>query len=117
MDTLTFGTDGWRDVIAEKFTFSNVARAAQAYADYLISQKQTSVLVGHDTRFLGEQFARHAAEVLSANGLRVFLSKGFIPTPALSYAVKHHSAGGGLMLTADFSRLQTQRPVWWHSHT
>jgi alpha-D-glucose phosphate-specific phosphoglucomutase len=100
MDTLTFGTDGWRDVIAEKFTFENVARAAQAYADYLLSQKQTSVLVGHDTRFLGEQFARHAAEVLAANGLRVFLSKGYIPTPALSYAVKHHGAGGGIMLTA-----------------
>jgi alpha-D-glucose phosphate-specific phosphoglucomutase len=100
MDTLTFGTDGWRDVIAEKFTFENVARAAQAYADYLLSKNQMSVLVGHDTRFLGEQFARHAAEVLAANGLRVLLSKGYIPTPALSYGVKHHSAGGGIMLTA-----------------
>ena len=100
MDTLTFGTDGWRDVIAEKFTFDNVARAARAYADYLISHKQTTVLVGHDTRFLGDGFARHAAEVLAANGLRVLLSKGFIPTPALSYAVKHYSAGGGIMLTA-----------------
>jgi phosphomannomutase len=100
MDTLTFGTDGWRDVIAEKFTFDNVARAAQAYADYLISQKQTIVLVGHDTRFLGDGFARHAADVLAANGLRVLLSKGFIPTPALSYAVKYYGAGGGIMLTA-----------------
>lgn len=100
MDTLTFGTDGWRDVIAEKFTFDNVARAAQAYADYLVSKNQTSVLVGHDTRFLGDGFARHAAEVLAANGLHVLLSKEFIPTPALSYAVKHHGAGGGIMLTA-----------------
>ncbi len=100
MDTLTFGTDGWRDVIAEKFTFDNVARAAQAYADYLISQNQTTVLVGHDTRFLGHEFARHAAEVLAANGLRVLLSKGYIPTPALSYGVKHYGAGGGIMLTA-----------------
>lgn len=100
MDTLTFGTDGWRDVIAEQFTFENVARAAQAYADYLLSKNQTSVLVGHDTRFLGEQFARHAAEVLATNSLHVLLSKGFIPTPALSYAVKHHGAGGGIMLTA-----------------
>jgi phosphomannomutase len=100
MDTLTFGTDGWRDVIADKFTFDNVARAAQAYADYLLGQKQSTVLIGHDTRFLGDGFARHAAEVLAANGLRVLLSRGYLPTPALSYAVKHYSAGGGIMLTA-----------------
>jgi phosphomannomutase len=100
MDTLTFGTDGWRDIIADKFTFDNLARAAQAYADYLLSQKETSVLVGHDTRFLGDGFARHAAEVLAANGLRVLLSRSYLPTPALSYAVKHYGAGGGIMLTA-----------------
>lgn len=100
MDTLTFGTDGWRDVIADKFTFENVGRAAQAYADYALSQKHEAVLVGHDTRFLGSQFARHSAEILAANGLRVLLSDGFIPTPALSFAVKHFGAGGGIMLTA-----------------
>jgi alpha-D-glucose phosphate-specific phosphoglucomutase len=100
MDTLTFGTDGWRDVIADKFTFENLGRAAQAYADYAKNEKMTTVLVGHDTRFLGAQFARHSAEILAANGLRVLLSDGFIPTPALSYAVKHYSAGGGIMLTA-----------------
>ncbi len=105
MDTLTFGTDGWRDVIADKFTFENLGRAAQAYAEYALAQKSTSekhttVLVGHDTRFLGAQFARHSAEILAANGLRVLLSDGFIPTPALSYAVKHYGAGGGIMLTA-----------------
>jgi phosphomannomutase len=100
MDTLTFGTDGWRDVIAEKFTFDNLARAAQAYAAYALSEKHTTVLVGHDTRFLGAQFARHTAEVLAANGLRVLLSKSYIPTPALSFAVKQYGAGGGIMLTA-----------------
>jgi phosphomannomutase len=100
MDTLTFGTDGWRDVIADKFTFENLGRAAQAYAGYAESEKMTTVLVGHDTRFLGSQFARHTAEVLAANGLRVLLSESFIPTPALSYAVKHFGAGGGIMLTA-----------------
>ncbi|MGL4611005.1 MAG: phosphoglucomutase/phosphomannomutase family protein [Trueperaceae bacterium] len=118
MDTLTFGTDGWRDVIADKFTFANVARAAQAYADYLLSQtidvaqvtdatqtpeqasKKITVLVGHDTRFMGAEFALHAAEVLAANGLHVLLSEAFVPTPALSYAVKHYGAAGGLMLTA-----------------
>jgi phosphomannomutase len=100
MDTLTFGTDGWRDVIADKFTFENLGRAAQAYADYALSEKHEAVLVGHDTRFLGAQFARHTAEVLAANGLHVLLSENFIPTPALSYAVKHYGAGGGIMLTA-----------------
>jgi alpha-D-glucose phosphate-specific phosphoglucomutase len=100
MDTLTFGTDGWRDVIADKFTFENLGRTTQAYAEYALSEKHTTVLVGHDTRFLGEQFARHSAEVLAANGLRVLLSKSYVPTPALSYAVKHYGAGGGIMLTA-----------------
>lgn len=100
MDTLIFGTDGWRDVIADKFTFTNLGRATQAYADYLTSQHQTTVVVGHDTRFLGDKFARHAAEILAANGLKVLLSKDYLPTPALSFAVKHYTAGGGLMLTA-----------------
>ena len=96
MDTLVFGTDGWRDVIADKFTFINLARATQAYADYLISQEQHTVVVGHDTRFLGYQFARHAAEILAANGLKVFLSESYLPTPALSYAVKYYGAGVAL---------------------
>ncbi|MCA9837087.1 MAG: phosphoglucomutase/phosphomannomutase family protein [Trueperaceae bacterium] len=100
MDTLVFGTDGWRDIIGDKFTFENVSRASQAYADYLRSQGAKTVVVGHDTRFNGDRFARRAAEVLAANGLKVYLSNGYIPTPALSFAVKHLEAGGGLMLTA-----------------
>ena len=100
IDKLVFGTDGWRDVIADKFTFANVSRAAQAYADYLLSQGQSKVLVGHDTRFNGPLFARRAAEVLAANGLDVAVSQDYLPTPALSFAVKHLQAGGGVMLTA-----------------
>jgi phosphomannomutase len=100
MDTLIFGTDGWRDVIADKFTFTNLSRATQAYADYLVNQGASSVVVGHDTRFLGSAFARRASEILAANGLKVYLSKTYLPTPALSYAVKYYGAGGGLMLTA-----------------
>ena len=102
--TLTFGTDGWRDVIAERYTFANLARAAQAYAEYLLeqaqTQKQTKVLVGYDTRFNSKLFAQHAAEVLAANGLEVLVAKNYLPTPALSFAVKHLGAGGGVMLTA-----------------
>ena len=100
MDTLKFGTDGWRDIIGERFTFDNVGRAAQAYADHLKAQGQTLVLVGYDTRFNGSRFARRVAEVLAANSLDVRLSESYIPTPALSFAVKHYGAGGGVMLTA-----------------
>lgn len=100
MDTLVFGTDGWRDIIGDKYTFENLSRASQAYADYLRAQEAKTVVVGHDTRFNGDRFARRAAEVLAANGLKVYLSASYIPTPALSFAVKHLQAGGGLMLTA-----------------
>lgn len=100
MDKLVFGTDGWRDVIADRFTFSNVSRAAQAYADYLSNQGKTTVLVGYDTRFNGALFAKRTAEVLAANGLNVFVSDSYLPTPALSFAVKRLQAGGGVMLTA-----------------
>ena len=99
-DTLKFGTDGWRDIIGERFTFDNVARAAQAYAQHLKDKGQTLVLVGYDTRFNGARFARHVAQTLAANGLEVKLSENYLPTPALSFAVKHYSAGGGVMLTA-----------------
>ena len=100
MDKLKFGTDGWRDVIGDRFTFRNLSRAAQAYAEHLIEAGETRVLVGYDTRFNGELFARRAAEVLAANGLEVLLSRSYLPTPALSYAVKHYGGGGGVMLTA-----------------
>jgi phosphomannomutase len=99
-DKLVFGTDGWRDIIGDKFTFDNVARAAQAYANYLNIQGENKVLVGYDTRFNGHLFARRTAEVLAANNLEVLLAQDFLPTPALSFAVKHYGAGGGIMLTA-----------------
>jgi phosphomannomutase len=97
---LRFGTDGWRDIIADTFTYSNVSRAAQAYADHLLSKQQSRVVVGFDTRFGGAGFATCVAKVMMANGLEVFLSKNHLPTPALSFAVKHFDAGGGVMITA-----------------
>lgn len=100
MDTLVFGTDGWRDLIGDKFTFLNVGRAAQAYADYLQEQGTPSAVVGYDTRFNGALFARRVAEVLAANGVETRLSESYLPTPALSFAVKHYGVGGGVMLTA-----------------
>ncbi len=100
MDTLVFGTDGWRDIIGERFTFGNVSRVAQAYADYLHEEGTPSAVVGYDTRFNGALFARRAAEVLAANEIAVRVSESYLPTPALSFAVKHYGVGGGVMLTA-----------------
>lgn len=95
-----FGTDGWRDVIGDRFTMANLGRAAQAYAAHLLERGGGLVLVGHDTRFNGNLFAERVARVLAANGLDVRLARGVIPTPALSFATKHLGAAGAVMLTA-----------------
>ena len=100
MDELRFGTDGWRDVIAEKYTFANVARVAQATADYVKSVGGTRVVIGHDTRFLSDRFARHAAAIVAANGLEALLSRSYVPTPVASFAVVHEQAAAGVMITA-----------------
>ncbi|MER3443032.1 MAG: phosphohexose mutase [Meiothermus sp.] len=100
MASIKFGTDGWRDVIGANFTFDNVAKVAQAYADYLNSQGAKRVVVGYDTRFQAGKFAERAAQVLAAGGLEVLLSKSHVPTPVLSFAVWHLKADGGVMITA-----------------
>jgi len=101
MENLKFGTDGWRDIIADGFTLKNLSRATQAYATYLLKASKTaSVVVGYDTRFNGQLFAQCVAEVLVSNNIRVYLSEDFIPTPALSFAVKHYGASGGRYLSS-----------------
>ena len=104
MEPLTFGTDGWRDVIADRFTFANVRRAAEGYAIYLQETGAGAgdglVLVGYDTRFMARDFANVVAGVLRGHGLRPLVSQTYLPTPALSFAVKHMGAVGGVMLTA-----------------
>lgn len=107
-EPLSFGTDGWRDVIADRFTFSNLARAAQGYATWMRSQGARLVLVGHDTRFLGPEFARETAEILAGNGLAVMLADSFLPTPALSFAARHFRADGAVMLTASHNPARYQ---------
>jgi phosphomannomutase len=97
---IKFGTDGWRDIIADNFTYANVARVAAAHAAYLRSQGGSEVVIGHDTRFQGEGFAGVAATAMAAAGLKVHLASGYIPTPAVSFAVKWLGAAGGVMLTA-----------------
>lgn len=104
MGQIKFGTDGWRAVIAEDFTFANVARVAQATADYWtahpIAGTEKKVVLGYDRRFLSDRFARLTAEVFCGNGFKVLLTNQPTPTPAVSYAVKTQRAVGGVMITA-----------------
>lgn len=99
---IKFGTDGWRGVIAEDYTFANVRRCAQGFAAHLLSKGQAGgpVVIGHDKRFASEHFAVAAAEVLAGNGLRVLLTDGPTPTPVIAYAVVHHQAVGAINITA-----------------
>lgn len=99
---IKFGTDGWRGVIAEDYTFNNVRRCAQGFASYLNSngKKGSKVIIGHDKRFSSENFALAAAEVLAANGLNVLLTNGPTPTPVISYSVVANKAAGAINITA-----------------
>ena len=104
MAQIKFGTDGWRAVIAEDFTFRNLERVAQAAADYwaanTVPDTEQKVVVGYDRRFLSDQFATRTAEVLAGNGFKVVLTEEPTPTPAVSLAVKAQKAIGGVMITA-----------------
>jgi phosphomannomutase len=99
---IKFGTDGWRGVIAREFTFDNLSVVAQATMDYLIREGLAGkgLIVGYDRRFLSRQFAERVVEVAVGNGLKVFMTNDFAPTPAVSWAVRHLDAGGGVMITA-----------------
>jgi phosphomannomutase len=101
---IKFGTDGWRAVIAEGFTFENVARVAQATADYWtavpIAGTERKVIVGYDRRFFSDRFAQTCAEVFAGNEFQVVLTPEPTPTPSVSFAVKNLNAVGGVMITA-----------------
>ncbi|HVO70077.1 MAG TPA: phosphoglucomutase/phosphomannomutase family protein [Aggregatilineaceae bacterium] len=105
--SIGFGTDGWRAVIAETFTFGNLRLVAQAVADYVNNELVTNggsqppeVVVGFDTRFLSDRFAAETARVLAANGIITWLSRTDAPTPAISFNVKHKQAAAGVVITA-----------------
>ncbi len=99
---IKFGTDGWRGVIAEDYTFDNVRRCAQGFANYLLSKGKQGqwIVVGHDKRFSSEHFAAAVAEVLAGNGLKVYLTDGATPTPVIAYAVVDKKAAGAVNITA-----------------
>ena len=104
MSAIKFGTDGWRAVIAEDFTFGNLDRVAQASADYWqanpVAGTDKKVIIGYDRRFLSDQFGKRAAEIFAGNGFEVLLTPISTPTPSVSYAVKDLQAVGGVMITA-----------------
>jgi phosphomannomutase len=105
MADIVFGTDGWRGKVAEMYTFDNVRRCAQGFATYVLdlfkpAEIARGVVIGHDKRFSGQEFALAAAEVIAGNGIPVHFCDGATPTPAISYQVVHLNALGAINITA-----------------
>ena len=101
--SIRFGTSGWRAIIADEFTFENVRRATEGVCGYLTSDKHAAgqtLIIGCDSRFMGEKFSTVAAEIAAAKGFRVLLCTGQTPTPAISHAIRSLRASGGLNFTA-----------------
>ncbi len=100
--SIKFGTDGWRGIIADDFTFDNVRRVAGAIAAYVLKHEDAKrgVIVGYDTRFVSPQAARIVAEILAGAGVPVKLANDYTPTPAISFAVKQLGAAGGVVVTS-----------------
>ncbi len=107
MTQIKFGTDGWRAIIGQDYTYENVGLVLQGFCDVQASLGKTGVvIIGYDRRFCGKQFAEHAAEVLLANGFEVWLSQDYCPTPGVSWMVKHNNALAGVVITASHNPFQ-----------
>ena len=102
MTTIKFGTDGWRAIIADEFTFANVRACAQATARYFreVGGASRGIVVGYDTRFASEEFAAVVAEVLAGNGVAVQLCDRAAPTPVIGFNIRRLNAGGGIVITS-----------------
>ena len=105
---IKFGTDGWRAIIAEDFTFANVRACAQGVASYLkeTGLAQRGLVVGYDTRFASEEFAASVAEVMAGNGIKTYLASRHAPTPVVSYGVIERGAAGAVVITASHNPAQ-----------
>jgi phosphomannomutase len=110
---IKFGTDGWRGIIADDFTFANVRTAAEAIAAYVHGRLDSAeenpakgLCIGYDTRFGSKAFAHACAEVVAATGIPVALANNITPTPALSYGVRERGAAGGIMITSSHNPAQ-----------
>ncbi|PLX41900.1 MAG: phosphoesterase [Deltaproteobacteria bacterium] len=102
MKPITFGTEGWRGEVARDFTFEGVRRVTAALADFLNEEgsAQKGVAISFDRRFLAEEFAKESARVLAARGIKVHLSRSYLPTPVLSWSVREYGLASGVMITA-----------------
>ena len=105
MSQITFGTDGWRAVIAEDFTFANVEKVAYAIGQYVNESYQKNgipvpILVGYDTRFLADSFAKRAAQVFISMGIPARLADRDVPTPVIAYATQTEATFGAVQVTA-----------------
>jgi alpha-D-glucose phosphate-specific phosphoglucomutase len=102
--SIKFGTDGWRAVISDTFTFNNLRLVAQAIADYVRNEggngREAEVIIGFDTRFLSDRYAAEVARVMAGNGIVAWLTRADAPTPAISYSVVHKHAAAGIMISA-----------------
>src|SRR6202166_2563567 len=99
---IKFGTDGWRGIIADDFTFDNVRRVAGAIAAYVLKYEDAAhgIFIGYDTRFASRSAAQVVPDVVAPPGIPVNLANDYTPTPAVSYAVKDQGAAGGVMVTS-----------------
>src|SRR5580698_10558392 len=97
-----FGSDGWRGIIADDFTYANVRVAAAAIANYVLANENAAarVCIAYDTRFGSRSFAKVVAEVLAGAGIPVAMAEEITSTPALSFAVRERKAAGGVMITS-----------------
>ena len=102
IEDIKFGTDGFRAIVNEKFTFENVELITKSIAIYAKNHygMNKPILVGYDTRNMADEFAEFSAKILSEAGFRVMISEGYIPTPALAYCAKKLNTAGALMFTA-----------------
>lgn len=99
---IQFGTDGWRAIIGDGFTLDNLERVSRATAEWVIDTygRDSSVLIGYDTRFRGQDFTHHAARVMASMGLKVVVSDTHAPTPAVSWGTKQFGHQAGIVITA-----------------
>src|SRR5882762_7320801 len=106
---IKFGTSGWRAIVAEDFTFANVRLAVAAIADHVRSRKaKPTVIVGHDTRFFGEEFSLTAAQILREHGVHVLLCEGATPTPVIAHEIIRRKVDGAINFTASHNPAEYQ---------
>lgn len=115
---IKFGTSGWRAVIADQFTFDNVVLVTQAICDLLKKNKETNagILISNDTRFLGDEFKKIAAQVVASNGIKVYLTERDTPTPVIAFEIVRRKLNGGISFTASHNPPKYQGLKFFGSH-